>query len=243
MGGPLRDAQAYFGERAQAYRESPSHGNADELARMVERLALRGGERALDVATGGGHTARALAAAGCEVVATDATRPMLRDLGFPGVLADAQRLPFADASFEVVACRIAAHHFPDLDAFVRESARVLAPGGRSYVFDLTSPEDPRQAEVIDRIERLRDPSHVRSHEPSRWRDAVAKAGLRLERLDVTASTFELDPWLARARMSPASEHEARALLERHRGRLSGHGLDEEGRMRVLRVELVATRAR
>lgn len=241
----LRGSQAFFSERTEEYRKSRSHGNREELARMVAWLAPRPGARALDVATGGGHTALALREAGCEVVASDATLPMLRGLrddGLSLVAADAQRLPFDAGRFDVVASRIAPHHFPDLAAFCREAARVLRPGGALYVFDLTSPADAEAARLVNHLERLRDPSHLWSHAPQAWRDALAAAGLRVERLDETASVIDLEPWLARARMPPEREAEARRLLrERPAERLGGYGLTPDGRMRVLRVELLARR--
>ena len=243
---PLRETQAYFGERVDAYRRSASHGNRAELDRMLALASPRAGERALDVATGGGHTARALTGAGCRVVATDATRAMLAPMGDAEArwraAADAQALPFRDGAFDLVASRIAPHHFPDLPRFVREAARVLAPGGRFYVFDLASPEDAEAARVVNEVERLRDPSHVWSHAPGAWRAAVEAAGLALESCETRASEFDLEPWLARARMTPGREAEARRLLaENPPERLGGYGTPGPGRMRVLRVEVLARR--
>lgn len=235
---PRREAQAFFTDKAAAYRASASHGNRADLDRMVRLVAPRPGERALDVATGGGHTAEALARAGCRVVATDVTRAMLAPLAHPRALADAAALPFRSGAFDVVACRIAAHHFPNLDAFVAEVARVLAPGGRFYAFDLTEPEDAAAAAVVDRVERLRDPSHVRSWSAGAWRAALARAGLSGE-VAASVSAFDLEPWVARARMAPAAERELRDLLARHaRAVLGGYGV-EGGTMHVLRVEVVA----
>lgn len=244
----LREAQAFFGEKAEAYRKSPSHANAQELAGMLDLLQPAPGARALDVATGGGHTAVALARAGCRVVATDATPPMLaaavRGAGEEGVplaglvTADAQRMPLRDGAFDIVASRIAPHHFPDLPRFVREARRVLRPGGALYVFDLTSPEDARKAAVVNRIETLRDPSHVWSHAPSTWRGALDAAGLAVERLATAASEFDVEPWIARARMTPTAEAELRGILREARD-LDGYGLRSPGRMQVLRVEILA----
>ncbi|HEX2023060.1 MAG TPA: hypothetical protein VHH36_10110, partial [Candidatus Thermoplasmatota archaeon] len=122
----------------------------------------------------------------------------------------------------------------------RECRRVLRPGGALYVFDLATPEDRAAAGVIDRIERLRDPSHVSSWPPSVWRRALADAGLAVERLDETSSEFDLEPWLARAGMGAAREAEARRLLREHDpASLGGYGVFGPGKMRVLRVEIVA----
>jgi ubiquinone/menaquinone biosynthesis C-methylase UbiE len=239
----LRETQAFFGGRAEAYRQSRSHGNREDLDRMVRWLAPRPGARALDVATGGGHTALALQDAGCRVVALDATAQMLSGLAGSGlglVMGDAQRLPFRDGSLDVVASRIAPHHFPDLPAFCAEAARVLRPGGALYVFDLTSPADQHAAALVNRLETLRDPSHVWSHSLPRWRSALDGAPLHVERLEETSSTFALEPWIARAAMPPERDEEARRILREHpASTLGGYGLVDAATMRVLRVELLA----
>jgi SAM-dependent methyltransferase len=240
MAPDLREAQAYFGGKVEAYRRSASHGNAGDLDRMIALVAPRAGELALDVATGGGHTALALARAGARTLATDATRSMLVGLGLETALCDAQALPFREHAFGIVASRIAPHHFADLGAFARESARVRARGGRLYVFDLTTPDDRRASGEIDGIERLRDPSHVHSWSPREWRAACEAAGLLVERLEGSTSDMPLEPWIERARMGREKEAELRARLAR--GAYAGYGLVDAATMRVLRVELLARKA-
>ncbi len=246
MDRDVRNAQAFFGSKADAYRQSRSHGNADDLARMIRLVAPvteGSGVCVLDVATGGGHTAQAFEAVGARVVAVDVTREMLTGMDRVVALSDVHDLPFRDGVFDVVACRIAAHHFHDLARAVSEMARVLAAGGRLYVFDLASPRDPFAQHVIDRIERLRDPSHVWSHDADTWRRTVTGAGLDIEVLDETTSRFPLAPWLARARMSAAAEDEIRRLLAGHSPQdLGGYGLMDPETVQVLRVEIVARRA-
>jgi len=229
----LRESQRFFSDKADAYRESATHGNADELARMISWLGPERG-RALDVATGGGHTARALREAGFDVVSQDATREMT-----PDVVSDAEALPFKAASFDVVASRIAPHHFPDIRKFCREAARVTGPRGRLYVFDLTTPIVKEHAERIDAIERLRDPSHGHSWSPGEWRRALM--GWQVERMETSASEMDLEPWIARAQMPPEREAELRGILAA-RSNLSGYGLTGDGKMRVLRVEILARKA-
>src|SRR5256885_6394520 len=106
-------------ERAEAYRTSPTHREGDDLDALVEWCDPGPRVRALDVATGGGHVAGRLAEAGCRVTTCDAAGGMA-----PDVVCPAEHLPFADRNFDVVACRIAAHHFADVAAAVREMARV-----------------------------------------------------------------------------------------------------------------------
>lgn len=237
----MREAQRFFSDKAEAYRTSASHASKDELTRMIGWLAPRPGERALDVATGGGHTAMALAQAGCETIATDATPAMVRDHPpLPRLVCDAERLPFRRSSFDVVASRIAPHHFSDIGLFAQEAARVLRTDGRLYVFDLTTPEDPGAARVIDHVERLRDPSHAHSWSASEWAGALVRAGLEIVRLDRTTSELDLEPWIQRARMPPAREEELRRILrETPPDKLEGYGITPAGTLRVLRVEVLA----
>ena len=108
-----------WSERAEAYRESATHAAGDDLDLVVAWCAPGEGVSVLDVATGGGHVARRLRDAGATVVTVDAAPGMK-----PDVVAPADHLPFADGSFDAVACRIAAHHFPDVFAALKEMARV-----------------------------------------------------------------------------------------------------------------------
>jgi len=157
--------------RADAYRISPTHREGDDLDALVAWCDPGPGVEALDVATGGGHVARRLAEAGCTVTTCDAAEGMA-----PDVVCPAERLPFADGSFDVVACRIAAHHFADVAAAVREMARVTR---RLVVIEDTLYADER----VEEAERLRDPTHVRSYSEPEWRGSIEAAGLTVERVE------------------------------------------------------------
>jgi ubiquinone/menaquinone biosynthesis C-methylase UbiE len=131
--------QRQFGAHAAAYSTSTVHAKGASLARLIELTKPHKTWRALDVATGAGHTAAAFAPHVASVIASDLTEEMLAEAaalaaskGFANMTtarADAEALPFADASFELVTCRIAPHHFPDVPTFVAEARRVLVPGG------------------------------------------------------------------------------------------------------------------
>jgi len=122
-----------WSERAQAFRESAAHREGPDLDLLVEWCEPGDGVQALDVATGGGHVARRLSEAGCDVVSVDPAPGM-----HPTVVARAEEIPFADASFELVFCDHGATSFTDPDVTVPEVARVLKPGG-GFVFDIASP--------------------------------------------------------------------------------------------------------
>jgi len=208
-----------FGRTAQAYVASQGHAKGSDLGTLVAWAAPRPTDRALDVSTGGGHTALALAPHVARVTASDLTprmleaaRQFLTGQGVTNadfVVADAEQLPFLDASFELVTVRIAPHHYADAARAVREMARVLMPGGRLVVIDNIAPEDPLLDEYTNRWEKARDPSHVREYTVSEWRSFLAAAGLRVERMETERRPHPFVDWVERVRMSAA----ARAALE------------------------------
>src|SRR3972149_2395216 len=151
MADHRRLAQQQFSAHAQNYVTSADHAQSDSLARLVALVQPQPQWRALDIATGGGHTALAFAPHVREVVATDLTREMLlaaeafiRARGSANVSfrqADAAALPFGDSEFDLVTCRVAPHHFPDCARFVREMAHVLRLGGVAVMVDNVVPDD------------------------------------------------------------------------------------------------------
>jgi SAM-dependent methyltransferase len=185
-----------WSERAQAYVESDAHRDGADLDQLVAWSA--GARTALDVATGGGHVARRLREAGLEVVSTDPA-PGMR----PDVVCAAEQLPFADGSFDVVACRTAAHHFADVRAALREMARVARD--RVLIVDTVNMGDR-----VEEAEKLRDPSHVRNYTDAEWRELVVEAGLGLDDVAFFSHAFDAAAWLARTGCEGA---EAERVLE------------------------------
>lgn len=195
-----RETAKRFGAAASAYFESTVHRDGEDLQTLASWCA--DATRALDVATGGGHTAGALAEAGVpRVVAADAAPEMVatavREYGVAGVAADAERLPFAADAFDAVTCRIAAHHFPDPEAFVDEVARVLEPGGVFAFEDNVAPEDEELVAWLNGVERLRDPTHVALRSVSEWTDLFEGAGMAVEETVGAKLTLDFDAWVER----------------------------------------------
>jgi SAM-dependent methyltransferase len=181
-----------WSERAEVYRGLADQRAGEDLELLVSWAE---GRTALDVATGGGHTARRLREEGFEVVTLDPAPGMRAD-----VLAPAEHIPFADSSFDVVTCRIAPHHFTDISAAVGEMARVAR--GVVLVED-TLYED----ETVEEAERLRDPTHVRSYSEEEWRGFFEAAGLTVEEVRVLEKRRPVDSWLDR--VGSAGEEAAR----------------------------------
>ena len=173
-----------WSDRAQAYRDSPAHSTGPDLDLIVEWSA--GATTALDVGSGGGHVARRLREAGLNVVTTDPAPGMK-----PDVVSRSEELPFEMGSFDVVVSRLAAHHFGDVAAAVREMARVT--GKTVIVVDNTF-----GGEELEEAERLRDPSHVRCYSVEEWHDLFTGAGLALADERSLPQRVEIEPWLTRA---------------------------------------------
>jgi SAM-dependent methyltransferase len=189
-----------WSERAEAYRTSSIHAAGEDLDLVVEWCEPAEGVTVLDVATGGGHVARLLREAGCSVVTVDPAPGMK-----PDVIAPAEHLPFADGSFDAVATRLAAHHFADVVAAVKEMARVSAD--RVVVCDNTF-----VSEVSEEADRVRDPSHVRNYGAAEWTSFFELAGLEVEGEHYLERPLEIEPWLERAGCEGEEAQRVRELL-------------------------------
>ena len=226
--------QAQFGDKADAYATSAIHADPAHLVRLLDLVQPQPGWRVLDVATGAGHTAHALARHAASVVATDLTPPMVakaralaQEKGLANVsalAADAGALPFAPASFDLVTVRLAPHHFPDIGRFLAEVHRILPPGGRLAVVDNVVPgslHSGKKARLqneagryINAFERLRDPSHVRCLSIYEWRQAFYEAGLTIEQEETEWKWLDFGPWAARMNVTEPDLTRLRVLLLR-----------------------------
>ena len=218
-----RAIRRQFGAAAQRYATSAYHRRSPDLSAMLEAAELRGDERVLDLGTGTGHTALAFAPRVAEVVALDLTAPMLEQAralaaaqGLSNLrfeLGDAMDLPYAASCFDLVTCRVCAHHFADPRAALREAARVLRPGGRLLLADSVAPEDPAQDTFLNCIELLRDPCHVRDYSVSQWCAFFADAGLVPELLARWGAPLEFDDWVERMETPAPTRAQLRVLFE------------------------------
>jgi len=220
-----RSAKEQFDRQAAHYNTQWNSWSAQTLNWMVEKANCRASDVVLDVATGTGFTAMAFAIHVASVTGIDVSPGMLnearrraQDLGVRNVVfeeAPAEKLPFGDASFDIVTCRIAAHHFINVACFVAECARVLRPGGRFLLVDTTVPdEDDAAAKWQNAVEALRDPSHVENISPSNWRRLVENAGLTVEEATDAGDgiTIPLEDWIVKAGCTISQADEVRGMF-------------------------------
>jgi SAM-dependent methyltransferase len=189
-----------WSDRADAYRTSAIHAAGEDLDLVVAWCEPGPGVSVLDVATGGGHVARRLREAGATVVTVDPAPGMQADTTAP-----AEDLPFADASFDAVACRVAAHHFNDVLAAVKEMARVAKH--RVVICDNTF-----VSESSEQADKVRDPSHVRNYGAAEWHSFFELAGLEVADEAFMQRPLEIQPWLDRTGTSPEDQARVRELL-------------------------------
>ncbi len=201
-----RSVQEQFGAHARTYITSRPHAKGASLQRLVELVEPQPDWQALDIATAAGHTAFAFAPHVAHVLATDITPEMLtvarEQVAARGVdnvtveHADAESLPYADGRFDLLTCRIAPHHFPDISAFLRESVRVLRAGGILAVVDNVVPEG-EAGDFVNAFEKLRDPSHGRCLSVEEWLEGYAQVGLQLTQHEILEKQMVFEDWAAR----------------------------------------------
>ncbi|GIO21906.1 class I SAM-dependent methyltransferase [Oceanobacillus sp. J11TS1] len=194
-----------FTKRKDAYVHSSTHSNPAALQKILDWLKPSDQQIILDVATGGGQVAKTLAPLAKQVIATDLTPSMLSNVrnsidetdNILFVVADAEELPFLDESIDIVTCRIAAHHFPHPEKFIQEAYRVLKTGGKCLFIDNIVSENPDEDQFLNKLEAMRDPSHVRSKSLSEWKTLFLKHRFTFLQDDIRVKELPFQDWLTR----------------------------------------------
>ena len=222
---PSTDRFARTAERVAARQDSRAAVLAQEVREFVEPS---GDERALDVGTGAGALALALAPLVREVVGLDPVPELLelaRARALPNtefVEGDGTALPFPDRAFDLAGTHRTLHHVARPDRVVAGLARVTRRGGRVLVVDQLAPDDPGEAAALHEFETVRDPSHERLLTEAELRELFAANGLSLVRGRRTEGRREVSAYLdlagcegdRRARAESLADADPRLLVER-----------------------------
>ena len=216
-----RVVEAQFGPPARGYVESTVHSQGADLDAIGALAEKADPELALDLGAGGGHVAYVLARHAQRVIATDLSSEMLaavaataREKGLSNIEtaeAPAERLPFADETFDFVASRYSAHHWRDFDAGLGQARRTLKRGGRAVFVDVYAPGQALFDTHLQAIELLRDHSHVRDYTCAQWFDALARAGFAIEACRTWRLRMDFPVWTARMRTPAENVKTIRAL--------------------------------
>jgi ubiquinone/menaquinone biosynthesis C-methylase UbiE len=215
------DIRASFAPVASRYTRSLFHADPARLDEVLELAEPAAGETALDVATGTGNTALALASHLEAVVGLDLTPEMLDEArrvaaergvtNVSWVRGDACRLPFGDSAFDIYTVRAAPHHFHDLDSALAEAVRVLRPGGRACFVDCSPPAPAR--DLLHAVEVGRDPSHVRSLTLEEWVARLDAAGLEVEAARRRELDWDFGAWMANMAVPEDRQASLAAVVE------------------------------
>jgi ubiquinone/menaquinone biosynthesis C-methylase UbiE len=212
-----RTAQV-FGDYAIASRVA----EAERLARMVGAGLT---DRAVDLACGPGTLALRFARQVRWICGLDLTPAILerarRAAASEGLanlefaIADAQSLPFSDASLDIAITSYSAHHFPDPARVIGEMARVVRRGGRVGILDIFLPADRAVSALNTRIEKVRDASHTRTLSREEFELHLAAHGVRVLEIGVEENSRTFDHWMLVAGKKPGQPEylEARGLME------------------------------
>ncbi|QTL97414.1 methyltransferase domain-containing protein [Iocasia frigidifontis] len=247
----LNKVRKNFGQRASEYRKSSTHGNPVVLERMIELIKPSSEASALDVATGGGHTAIALATSVQQVVAIDITPEMLteakiasRQEGISNItfrVEDVHNLNIPDCQFDIVASRFAVHHFSDVNKALREMCRVLKPGGKFYILDCSVIDGEEFEKEINHIELLRDSSHQFSYSPRLWNQLLKELPLTIEHTSLLKEQYELPLWFDRMETARDSRDKIFQILKNLSAEGKTHYPFGENYITTYRFEILATK--
>lgn len=217
----MSDVRDSFRDVAANYSRSTFHTSSLRLQEVVDLARPRPGDLALDVATGTGNTAFALAPHVRRVIGLDLTREMLLEArriaaersiaNVDWVIGDAAHLPFQDETFDVYVVRAAPHHFADVDAFLHEAHRVLKPDRDAAFVDCAPPLPAR--DVLHEVEVRRDPSHVLSLTVDEWVARLERAGFEVESAQARELDWNYEEWMGNMAVRPELAAELAGVIE------------------------------
>lgn len=216
------DVREFFGKYAEEYAKSESHAKGSDLDVLIRLLSPQRDQKALDLATGTGFTAVALAKHVSWVSGLDKTEQMLEQArkyakeenvnNVTFVTGDVEEMPFDPESFDIVTSRRAPHHFVDKNKFLVEAVRVMKNGGLLGISDMVIPEGDSD-DGFNALERIRDPSHVRAESIEGWKLLFSEVGLQLIEVIGTEERIKFEKWIYPLEVDSDEGKKSLAFLE------------------------------
>lgn len=217
--------QKQFTKTADAFSKFAVRDSADVIAEKVQFVKPQLENIILDVACGPGALVLAMATKVRFAYGMDLTGEMLRQArGFQGERqignaafsrGEGERMPFADAAFDLVSCQYAFHHIPRPELVLKEMVRATKLDGRIFIDDTLGPESEEKYDLHNRIEILRDPSHTSSWRLTTLLEMFEKCGLEIISQSFKRNHRSFNHWMQRAGIEPqdARYKEVRKLME------------------------------
>ena len=211
-----------FSKQAIPFSTAKTIADGKALQLLIDAVGAGPDDTVLDVACGGGNVVCAFAqtvqhAAGIDMTPAmlERARAMAREKALTNVSWDqgqATSLPYADGTFTIVVTRFSFHHFIEPLAVLKEMIRVCAPGGRVLVADMHTSTDPAKGAEFNRMELLRDPSHVRALPVAELKALFPAAGLPEAKITFYELRDELENLLARSFPNPGDGDKIREIF-------------------------------
>src|ERR1700682_1148527 len=211
-----------FSKQAVLYSQNASIRDSARLERLVQAVSPAKDASVLDIATGPGCVALAVAEVCREVIGVDLTPRMLelaeshrrsRKLSNASFQrGTAEKLPFPARRFDVVVSRLALHHFRVPARVIAEAVRVCRPGGTVAIEDLVASEHPKRAAYQNRVEKLGAPWHTKALSATGLIRLLSMAGLEIQSLYWVELIQDVEKWLATSVTPEPVARKVRALM-------------------------------
>ncbi|RAS35934.1 class I SAM-dependent methyltransferase [Paraburkholderia bryophila] len=232
-----------FGSTAAAYLTSQTHATGADLQTLATAIAATPDATVLDMGCGAGHASFAVAKQAKEVVAYDIAPQMLATVegaanqrGLANIRTQqgaAEKLPFADHTFDWVISRMSAHHWHDVPLALTEVRRVLKPGGKVLFIDIAGSDHPLLDTYLQAVEVLRDGSHIRDYRADEWVAFFEAAGFQASIRERWRIDIEFDSWVARMRTPEPRVVAIRSLWAHSPDEVRAYfGVQEDGSFRL-----------
>jgi ubiquinone/menaquinone biosynthesis C-methylase UbiE len=218
--GPV---EQQFRRNPDLFSRMPADADAAFLHYMVSISGVAKTDRVLDVACGPGGCTRAFAARCAVAVGLDVSAALVAraraEAAYRGVanaafmVGEVERMPYADAAFDAAVCRFSFHHCIRPERVFAEMARVIGPRGWMVIVDVTAAEDPAKAALHNELERLCDPTHVRTLAVSEFERMFAAHGFRIAMKIARKARTSAEDWMRFGGAPAENAPRLRAMLE------------------------------